>query len=299
VAAVVIASVVCVVPTFKPGVWPHKQINLGLDLQGGMHLTLAVEAEKAVKNTMDRTRSELKTLLRENKIRHGEITGSGNNLIAVILFGEDDKVLSNNSKKDKRLINHESIKVPPLYFNKSTDKQLHELSKILSESSYIDVKSRLQKSGLPIGMNILYYGPPGTGKTASALHQAKNSKRKIMMVDISETKSMWFGESEKVIKRIFNDYKSMVEKEKVTPILFFNECDAVFGTRKQIGNSAVDQTENAIQNIILQQLEDMEGIMIATTNLTNNLDPAFERRFLYKILFYLFLDLQGLLHNYH
>ncbi|NOY69682.1 MAG: protein translocase subunit SecD [Deltaproteobacteria bacterium] len=90
VAAVVIAAVVYVIPTFKPGLWPHKQINLGLDLQGGMHLALEVQAEKAVLNTMDRTRSELKTLLRENKIRHGGITGTGNNLISVELFGEDD-----------------------------------------------------------------------------------------------------------------------------------------------------------------------------------------------------------------
>ena len=46
-----------------------------------------------------------------------------------------------------------------------------------------------------------------------------------------------------------------------------------------------DKTENAIQNIILQEMETLEGIMIATTNLTQNLDAAFERRFLYKIEF--------------
>jgi len=90
VAAVVIVAVVFVVPTFKPGVWPHKQINLGLDLQGGMHLALEVEAEKAVKNTMDRIRSELRGLLRENKIRHGKIAGIGDNGLSVVLFNEDD-----------------------------------------------------------------------------------------------------------------------------------------------------------------------------------------------------------------
>ena len=50
-------------------------------------------------------------------------------------------------------------------------------------------------------------------------------------------------------------------------------------------NESVDQTENAIQNILLQEMENLEGIMIATTNLTQNLDKAFERRFLYKIEF--------------
>ena len=48
---------------------------------------------------------------------------------------------------------------------------------------------------------------------------------------------------------------------------------------------AVDKMENSIQNIILQEMETLEGIMIATTNLTTNLDKAFERRFLYKIRF--------------
>ena len=43
--------------------------------------------------------------------------------------------------------------------------------------------------------------------------------------------------------------------------------------------------ENSIQNIILQEMEKLEGIMIATTNLTQNLDKAFERRFIYKIKF--------------
>ena len=43
--------------------------------------------------------------------------------------------------------------------------------------------------------------------------------------------------------------------------------------------------ENALQNIILQEIENLEGVLIATTNLTKNMDSAFERRFLYKIEF--------------
>jgi SpoVK/Ycf46/Vps4 family AAA+-type ATPase len=96
---------------------------------------------------------------------------------------------------------------------------------------------------------------------------------------------MWFGESEKLIKGIFDKYRRIVDRSKVTPILLFNEADGIFSSRKQLGNSAVDQTENAIQNIILQEMEDLNGILIATTNLTQNLDKAFERRFLYKICF--------------
>ena len=111
-----------------------------------------------------------------------------------------------------------------------------------------------------------------------------------MQVDISATKSAWFGESEKKIKEVFTDYKELCSKMKKlkcgrTPILLFNECDAVFSKRKDISYSNTAQTENSIQNIILEEMENLEGILIATTNLTDNLDPAFERRFLFKIRF--------------
>jgi SpoVK/Ycf46/Vps4 family AAA+-type ATPase len=67
----------------------------------------------------------------------------------------------------------------------------------------------------------------------------------------------------------------------------FNEADAVIGKRRinNGDNHSVDQTENAIQNIILQEMENLGGILIATSNLVKNMDNAFERRFLYKIRF--------------
>ena len=52
VIVVVVATIIYLVPTLKPGVWPHKKINLGLDLQGGMHLILEVDARKAVESTL-------------------------------------------------------------------------------------------------------------------------------------------------------------------------------------------------------------------------------------------------------
>ena len=69
------------------------------------------------------------------------------------------------------------------------------------------------------------------------------------------------------------------------PILLFNEADAIIGKRKNGAESSVDKMENSIQNIILQEMETLDGIMIATTNLEGNMDSAFERRFLYKIKF--------------
>ena len=63
----------------------------------------------------------------------------------------------------------------------------------------------------------------------------------------------------------------------------FNEADALISKRKDVSDGNSAQTENAIQNILLEHLERLDGILIATTNLCENMDKAFERRFLFKI----------------
>lgn len=104
-------------------------------------------------------------------------------------------------------------------------------------------------------------------------------------VDISSTKSCWFGESEKLIKEVFKRYEDICEHSEKRPILLFNEADGIFSKRKDTDSSNVAQTENTIQNIILEEMERLDGILIATTNMAENLDGAFERRFLFKIKF--------------
>jgi SpoVK/Ycf46/Vps4 family AAA+-type ATPase len=96
---------------------------------------------------------------------------------------------------------------------------------------------------------------------------------------------MWFGESEKRIKEVFDSYKRTCKNVDKLPILLFNEADAILNQRKENTHSNTSNTENAIQNILLEELERFEGIMIATTNLQGNLDAAYERRFLFKIKF--------------
>ena len=106
-----------------------------------------------------------------------------------------------------------------------------------------------------------------------------------MQVNISQIKSCWVGESERNIKRLFDNYRELVKKSDITPILLFNEADAIINKRLEGAQSAVNKMENSIQNIILQEMENLDGILIATTNLAGNMDKAFERRFLYKIKF--------------
>ena len=195
----------------------------------------------------------------------------------------DIKVQQSENKKG--LVLCCDITPKELFYNERENIQIQQLSKLLSQDNFLSVQSKLEKNGMRKGFACLFYGAPGTGKTETVYQIARATGRDIMMVDISETKSMWYGESQKRIKKIFDTYRSYVKSCKKAPILLFNEADAVIGKRLEAKTSSIDQTENTIQNILLQEMENLDGIMIATTNLTQNLDKAFERRFLYKIEF--------------
>jgi len=194
------------------------------------------------------------------------------------------KLFANKKKRDNII---EPAKITPktLYFNEFERNQLNLLKTLLQEYNFKETQNRLQNKGLPKGITALLHGLPGTGKTETVFQVARDTNREIMKIDISQSKSMWFGESEKIIKRIFTDYKAYVKDCERMPILLFNEADAIISKRKLNSNSNVSQTENAMQNIILEELENFEGIFFATTNLAKNLDSAFDRRFLFKIEF--------------
>lgn len=190
-----------------------------------------------------------------------------------------------NKKKKDNVISPNEIPFRELIFSSSEMEQLFLLKDLLNDVKFKETQKRLSDKNLPQGITALLHGAPGTGKTELVKQIAKETNREVMKVEISQSKSMWFGESEKVIKRIFTDYRLFSKVCERTPILLFNEADAIISKRRELGNSSVTQTENAIQNIILEELENFEGILIATTNLANNLDAAFERRFLFKIEF--------------
>jgi SpoVK/Ycf46/Vps4 family AAA+-type ATPase len=135
------------------------------------------------------------------------------------------------------------------------------------------------------GVCILMHGAPGTGKTATAYEIARQTGRDIIQVQVTDFKDKFVGESEAKLKKIFNNYRSYCQNCEVAPILLFNEGDAILSKRTTNIERSVDQMSNALQNILLEEMENLEGIMIVTTNLTTNLDSAFERRFIFKVQF--------------
>ena len=153
-------------------------------------------------------------------------------------------------------------------------------------NSFFDYKkltNKLKEKGLRTGINILLYGAAGAGKTSTVMQWAAQTGRDVFFLDISSVQSKFVGEAEKQLQSVWTSYKECRKTMNKAAILLFNEADGVLGTRMNAESSA-SKSYNTLQNIMLQNMEDFDdGIFIATTNLASHLDPAFERRFLYKV----------------
>jgi hypothetical protein len=198
--------------------------------------------------------------------------------------------LRQNSDQKKRtakytvLIEPQDLKEQSLFFNTANDSSIQKVDQLLSNENFDKLMNKFQEKGMKDCLTMLFHGYPGTGKTELVKQLALKHERSIYQVDISGIKDMWVGESEKNMKKVFKEYADALKFNRRTPILLFNEADALLGLRTNVQHS-VDQMNNALQNILLQELEDMRGIFIATTNLINNIDGAFDRRLLYKLKF--------------
>lgn len=129
----------------------------------------------------------------------------------------------------------------------------------------------LEKSLKP-GFSALFYGPPGTGKTLTATLIGAELGMDVYRIDLSSMVSKYIGETEKNLASLFD--QAMNKKW----VLFFDEADALFGSRSQV-TSSHDKHANQEVSYLLQRLEDYPGIVILSTNLKDNIDEAFSRRF--------------------
>ena len=184
------------------------------------------------------------------------------------------------------LLAYENITEKALYYNSEERISIDKLQDILRQDNFSGIQQRMKEGGMRTGFACLFHGAPGTGKTETVLQLARSTGRDIMQVNVTDIKNKFVGESEKNIRNIFRRYNNYCKKCDVKPILLFNEADAIISKRSTNPNSSVDKMDNAIQNIILEEIEKLDGILIATTNLAGNMDSAFERRFIYKVEFH-------------
>ena len=121
------------------------------------------------------------------------------------------------------------------------------------------------------GVRVLLCGPPGTGKTLSAEVLAKALGVDLLVVDIARLVSKWIGETEQHLAAVFD------AAEHAQAVLLFDEADALFGKRTAV-TDAHDRYANLETAYLLARLERFEGLVILSTNLKHNIDPAFLRR---------------------
>ncbi|MFT3971741.1 MAG: ATP-binding protein [Micropruina sp.] len=121
------------------------------------------------------------------------------------------------------------------------------------------------------GVRLLFTGAPGTGKSLAAAALASAVGTDLMEVDVSRLVSKWLGETEKNLAATFD------AAERTQAVLLLDEADALFGTRTEISD-AHDRYANLETAYLLQRIERFTGLVVLTSNLRQNIDPAFTRR---------------------
>ncbi|MGZ5286781.1 MAG: ATP-binding protein [Flavisolibacter sp.] len=149
--------------------------------------------------------------------------------------------------------------------------QVKELEQWLLHSDVL-MKEWGMRSRFKKGYRVLFHGPPGTGKTLTANLLGNYTNRDVYKIDLSMVVSKYIGETEKNLENLF------ARAESKNWILFFDEADALFGKRTGV-RDAHDKYANQEVSYLLQRMEDFDGLIILASNMKNNIDDAFIRRF--------------------
>ena len=135
-----------------------------------------------------------------------------------------------------------------------------------------------QKVPYGAGITALFSGPPGTGKTMAAQVIANELHMELYKIDVSQLIDKYVGETEKNIRRVFEQAK------KSNSVLFFDEADAIFNKRMEAKNSN-ERFANIESSLLLQCIEEYDGVAILATNNMAAIDAAFIRRFRFYLVF--------------
>ncbi len=146
---------------------------------------------------------------------------------------------------------------------------LHQLVSWARVRDQVTARGPLRAKGS--GIAALFTGSPGTGKTLAANVIAEELSIDLFQVDLSAIVDKYIGETEKNLEKVFQS------AEALDVVLFFDEADALFGSRSEVRDSR-DRYANQEVAYLLQRMEQFSGITILATNLRGNLDQAFSRR---------------------
>ncbi len=145
-------AIVYLLPTFYPDLWPHKKIKRGLDLQGGMHLVLEVQVEKAIETTIDTMIHEIKKELRDKNIKYFSLSRTAGNIIHATLEGDKNvngfnDTISDQYKNLKVLSTTHNENKTEIMLNLSPEES-KEIKKLATEQALETIRNRIDEFGV-------------------------------------------------------------------------------------------------------------------------------------------------------
>ncbi|PCK06334.1 MAG: AAA family ATPase [Alteromonadaceae bacterium] len=225
------------------------------------------------------------TLVRENICNISPVNSTDNILKAPLRLADDYiSLFLQASKGEPQFSQHfpaKKIKTDlswdDLVLHPNTARQIQEINTWVEYGKTLTDDWAMGSKIRP-GYRALFYGPPGTGKTMTACLLGKTTGHEVYKIDLSMVVSKYIGETEKNLSKVFD----MAESKGW--ILFFDEADALFGKRTETQNSH-DRYANQEVAFLLQRIESFDGVVILSSNLKDNIDDAFARRFESMIFF--------------
>ncbi len=187
-----------------------------------------------------------------------------------LLLGDETKTFDYSKEfPAKKIQSHYSW--DDLITSKHTKQHLQELELWLKHHNTLLNEWGMKKS-LPQGYKALFYGPPGTGKSLTASLLGKKLQKDVYRIDLSQIVSKYIGETEKNLEKVF------LKADEHDWILFFDEADSSFGKRTSV-NSSNDKYANQGTSYLLQRIDECDNMIILASNLKDNFDEAYLRRF--------------------
>ncbi len=187
----------------------------------------------------------------------------------------NSKISTNSFRVTSPRFGFERVLLPP-----DTKKSLLRCVALLKKEKLVFDKWKLDSVlGGIRQFTLNFFGPSGTGKTLTAEALAKELGLGFLQVNYAQLESKWVGETPKNIERVFK----LAEKKRA--LLFFDEADSFLGKRLTQVNQSADYAVNVTRSVMLMEMEKYTGIAVFATNLIENYDKAFARRFMLSIYF--------------
>lgn len=156
--------------------------------------------------------------------------------------------------------------------------QFDEVARAMQSLTAVHYEWGMGRAWNESGISVLFAGAPGTGKTMAAEVLATTLEMPMYRIDLSQVVNKYIGETEKNLKRVFD------VADAADTILFFDECDALFGRRTEV-KDAHDRYANVEISYLLERMERFKGLAILATNRRKDIDEAFLRRLRYIVEF--------------